>query len=205
MELHRTTGQSDWATVTPEKRNGWQRLAARSNSVVTPANLLTLAGFVLVIVGLHAVADKQYWLGLLFIVVGRLLDIADGWVAQATGTKSPLGERLDVISDKAGIILALIIFVAVHLASYWLLAALILPQILLPIITTITYRQGRRLHPSVIGKLGIAATSASLLGLILIKALAPSPTWFSDIVYALSVVAMAMSLYAASQYSVDKN
>ena len=111
MQLHHSSGRPDWEATRPTERNSWQRLAARSHGWLAPANGLTLVGFGLVLGGSGYIFAHAYWWGLMLMLGGRLLDIADGWVAERTGTKSPLGEALDAGLDKVGGILALAVLV----------------------------------------------------------------------------------------------
>lgn len=100
--LHRRPDKGgEWDTVAPEDRNIHQRLAARTLGVVTLANTATLVG-----AGLSASAiidyqrgDYKKAAGKMF--VGRVLDLADGYIATKTGTRSPVGAALDAGCDKA--------------------------------------------------------------------------------------------------------
>ncbi len=62
------------------------------------ANQITLAGFVVGLLALPALAYQQYWLALLFILLNRLFDGLDGAVARALGP-SDLGGYLDIVCD----------------------------------------------------------------------------------------------------------
>lgn len=188
MKLHRTTGRPDWVDITPARRNLWQRWAATTGGTATPGNLLTILGFVLVVIGSVVLLDHRYWPALILLAIGRGLDIADGWVADATGTKSPLGELLDAGLDKLGTFLTLAAFFAVGIASRWLLVAILVPQVVIAIATPILRRRHRALHPSQLGKLSMAAAWISLLGFALVRAANSMLTWPVDVLAGLSVV-----------------
>ena len=101
MKLHRVeSGRADWENQSPEADNIFQFIARHTHGVVTPANAISLAGLFLTISGIRDVSKGDTKEGLSKIFIGRLLDIADGTVAEATKTKSPLGEKVDAGVDK---------------------------------------------------------------------------------------------------------
>ena len=51
MNLHRAI-RSDWSDVPTQERSFWQRLAARSHGVIAPANIISILGALLVVIGL---------------------------------------------------------------------------------------------------------------------------------------------------------
>ncbi len=105
MDLHRIeNNQPDWENG-DKNLNVFQKIASKTHSVVTPGNLTTSVGLGLVIYGSTKIGSNlPESVGL--VTVGRLADIADGMVANVSGTKSPLGEKLDAVADKIGILAA---------------------------------------------------------------------------------------------------
>lgn len=101
MNLHRTEKQPDWEKVPEEERTRVQRIAAKTNGIVTPGNITSVAGAVLVSRGLSDIKKGKTKRGLAKIFVGRVFDLVDGTVADKTGTKSPTGEAVDAGLDKA--------------------------------------------------------------------------------------------------------
>lgn len=202
MDLHRVTGKSDWARIDTSKHNAWQRAAAKSHGVVTPGNFLTILGFGLVAGGLAAILGDHYWLSAALLAVGRLLDIADGLVADRTGTKSPLGESLDAGFDKLGTVLAAGVFIYAAVAPRWLLVALIAPHVLMAGIFLIAQRRDIRIHPSRVGKLSMAGVWVSLPGFILIRATnSPSTSTQALCIDTIAVVAATAGFYTAATYA----
>lgn len=168
MNLHRTTGRPDWAGTEVAHRNIWQKLAVTTRGIVTPGNLTTLVGLTLVLAGLAQIMQDNYWLAGILIVTGRLLDLVDGWLADKTGTKSPLGELVDAGADKLETFGAIVVMYVAHLAPWWLLTALLLPHLVITLLATIARLRQQELHPSRLGKVSMAMLWASLFGLIAI-------------------------------------
>jgi phosphatidylglycerophosphate synthase len=199
MQLHRTTGKADWLAVPPQSHTIWQRLAARTHGIVTPSNAVTIAGFALVLIGLQQILDQRYLPGTILLAIGRICDILDGWLAERTRTKSPLGELLDAATDKILTILTGATFFAAHIAPTWALIALVTPHVLIVAIL-LGWRIRRRVfHPSLVGKLSMAGVWLSLL----IYALAHIVHLPAAALAATQVIVVASSaagLYAAAQY-----
>jgi phosphatidylglycerophosphate synthase len=170
MDMHRIEGRPEWETAEAANQNFWQRTAASTSGFVTPGNALTVLGFAIALAGLGAALQHRYWLGLAGIIIGRLFDIADGIAADKTGTKSPLGELLDASFDKLIVALTLVAFFVGHIAPWYVLLALFVPQFALAAISFVQYWWGKRLHPSRFGKYGMALAWIGLVGLLLIKA-----------------------------------
>jgi phosphatidylglycerophosphate synthase len=202
MDMHRAGKKADWVTVPRRRWNVWQQVAANSGGLLTMGNVLTLAGFALVAVGLSMAVIELYWPAFGFIAVGRLCDVLDGWAANATKTKSPLGEFLDSTADKLETALALVILLLIGLLP-WLAALLIfVPQAAIALVSLIALRYGRRIHPSRLGKLSMAAAWAGLGVFILVAAAGWSNmavvTWLA---YVLSGLAAALASAALIAYS----
>lgn len=108
-DLHRSDVVPEWETVPPSERNEYQQRAAETGGWDTPGNRETLQGAISTLAGL-ALVDRDTPLsvaaGTTLLAYGRYKDLRDGQVADATGTKSPLGESLDAGVDTALIVVA---------------------------------------------------------------------------------------------------
>ncbi len=166
MDLHRTREKPDWEYVDKNDRNLFQRGAAWSHGIVTPANALSVLGLGLVNSGINDIREKKYKQGLIKIGSGRLLDIADGWVANKTGTKSPTGEAVDAIVDKIEMAKALKSLISSRIVPI-IPAAIIGGQNLSNVIFTgvATYRKSE-IHSTYEGKRATAAQWTALGGFI---------------------------------------
>lgn len=206
MNLHRSDTTPDWESVAVRDRNVWQRLAAMTSGIVTPGNVATFIGIGVVVLGLIEIFDKNYWWGCMLIVVGRLCDLLDGWLAESTQTKSPLGELLDASIDKIGTILTIVVFYIAMLAPWWVLSALLLPHLVIIFISLKARRENIQLHPSRAGKVSMAAVWGALFGLVLIQALA-WPMWSVGFVtvYTTAIISIILGAFAATGYVFNRN
>lgn len=206
MNLHRNTGTPDWEIIAVEKRTTVQKLAAATHGVVTPPNLISLIGFGLVVYGLVALLQEEYWIGLVALGSGRLLDVVDGAVAQLTGTKSPLGELVDATIDKFGTLFTIIVFYVAGISFWWLITALLLPQVLISLVVLYKRVKNEKIHPTLVGKLSMGALWVSLVGLVMIKALTLATVHpFSVAVYAVTAISVGLGMYALWQYATSRD
>lgn len=196
MKLHRAGSTPEWASIPVAERNLWQRLAARTNAVITPGNILTALGLILVCIGAWMLLSDRYTTAFICIAVGRFLDIADGWTAEKTKTKSPLGESLDASFDKLAALVVLVAFAAAGIAPFWLLALVLLPHLIISVVTGFAFfSQHKRLHPSRLGKISGAI---AWLGLLCLIGNATTPDALLRILGYLGILAAAIIGFAAA-------
>jgi phosphatidylglycerophosphate synthase len=199
MQLHRTTGRPDWEDIPAAQRTHWQRMAASTHGVVTPANIVSLLGLLLVISGLICLLYHQYVACLVLVVIGRLADIADGAIAQKTRTKSPIGEAVDAAMDKIVALLALGAFAAAHIAPLWVLIVIAIQNISNVVFAYAARRRGNALHPSASGKL---ATAGQWVALALFIVAAASGNGY-QIAMIVADLTIGLGLYASVEYARD--
>jgi phosphatidylglycerophosphate synthase len=204
MNLHRTSGTPDWANVKVADRNVFQNLAAATRGIMSPANVITVIGLGIVVYGLVAIMQQQFWTGLVFLAIGRLLDIVDGLVAEATHTKSPLGELFDAVADKIGTLLTIAVLLIAGVAHWWVIMALIVPQIAITLLILYKKSKGVGVHPTRQGKISMAAAWMGIVGLLLAKAL-DNPAMLTAAVYAIIASSVILGLYALWQYATNRN
>ena len=166
MRLHRASKQADWERLPAAGWNRWQRLAARTHKVVTPGNIVSLAGLILVIAGLILIAQRHLWAGIVVLGIGRALDIVDGFVADRTGTKSHIGEGIDAGFDKAAALGTLVVFATSHVIPLWLALLVGVQNAATALFSLAADMAGRTIHPNIAGKLGTAALWLGFGGLV---------------------------------------
>jgi phosphatidylglycerophosphate synthase len=167
MDLHRVGKRPDWELIAPDKRNVWQRLAASTKGIITPANVTSVAGAALVGLGLWRICFDDITWGLILITIGRTADILDGAVAQATGTKSNVGEALDASIDKITVIAALGIFIGTGIVPLVAAAFIAVRNSANISLSLLAKAHKKILHPSRAGKLAGGLEWVSLLFFVL--------------------------------------
>jgi cardiolipin synthase len=203
MNLHRTTGKPDWADIAPDKRTFLQRVAAGSHGIVTPGNAATMTGFALVLAGFGLVLSHDLLVGVIVIAAGRLFDIIDGWVAHASRTKSPLGEFLDGLIDKITTIACIILFFIINFVPFWILIALLIPQVVIAYSSLATKLRNKPIHPSLLGKRSMAVLWLSFILFILTHALG-GILIVTSAAYATAFAAFVMSTVAMYSYLAER-
>ncbi len=117
-DMHRIDGrQSDWEKIPPKKWNPDQLRAAKTHGIDTPGNRETAKGAVYSLGGLACVRAGHALLGTILLGIGGYKDIQDGKIADATGTKSPIGEAADAVSDAALIVVGVPVFIEAGLLT----------------------------------------------------------------------------------------
>ncbi len=109
MDLHISGPKPDWEEIIPEDRNVHQRVAAATDGWGTFANLLGLVKVGLntsACLDIHRSKGKELVKPLIKFTAEGILDVADGWIANKTQTKSPKGKLIDAGIDKVNTLLA---------------------------------------------------------------------------------------------------
>jgi cardiolipin synthase len=115
----------------------WQRLALATNSFLTAPNLLSVGGLLVVLWGAERLYHHDWQLGVALVIIGRLADLADGYVARRTGTATALGELIDTTSDKLGILALLVVGYLTGLLSPVIVATLLTYSVLVALFALI--------------------------------------------------------------------
>lgn len=156
MKLHRATG-NDWDKAATAQQNYWQRLAARTGGLLTPGNIITILGGLLVASGLLMLAlHNNTLVAVGLLILGRLADLADGWAADRTGTKSPVGEAFDAVVDKFELLGAVVVLWIASLLPDIVFVVLLLHAVYNSSLSLLEHSRRRGLHPSRSGKLAAA-------------------------------------------------
>jgi cardiolipin synthase (CMP-forming) len=117
----------------------------------------------------------NYGAGVLVLALMAGTDWIDGYVARRFNQMTHLGRILDPIADRLALITVAITLVIAGIAPWWLLAALLVPDAILMVVTLRLFRWHPDLPVSVVGKV---RTAALLLGtplLLLGAAVGPQP------------------------------
>ncbi len=158
MRLHRAGKVADWQRTKRGRYNTWQKIAAETSGWLTPANMLSIGGLLFVAYGGYLIIHADYDAGLLAVIIGRLADLVDGYVADKTETKSPLGEIIDVTCDKLAIVIVLPILALENLVPLYIIAAIVAQNIAVVSVSLLARNRAIKLHPGQESKLAVAAS-----------------------------------------------
>lgn len=149
---------AEWYNVPTAKRSALQRLAFRTRGLITLANIATCLGGLLTIIGLVLFCARHFTIGATLIIVGRLCDILDGWLARKTHTSSPFGEGLDAGVDKLVVLLTAIVLLWMHIVPWPLIVLAAMLQAGTALLVLGARHLHILLHPSRVGKYSMFGT-----------------------------------------------
>ena len=153
MNLHRTDNIPQWERTPESMQNIWQRVAKKTHGVITPANVVSLAGLALTVSGLQDFKRGDKKKAITKVISGRICDIADGYVAERTKTKSPLGEAVDATVDKISMAHGLYVMSKTHTLPPLASASFLSQNVINTAATALSKKRGIELHPSAEGKI----------------------------------------------------
>jgi phosphatidylglycerophosphate synthase len=134
----------------------------RTEDILTPANAVTLLGLGLTIVG---AARLDTGLGFLLVVIGKLLDIADGRVARRTHT-SRFGTVMDTTADKITSLVLLLSAYHFNLVPVAFLLFVFWQHLTVAAITVYATLSGVALRVTAVGRQNMFLNSLALFLLI---------------------------------------
>ncbi len=110
--------------------------------------------------------DHSYWATAVF-VGAMATDQIDGWLARRRGTSSQLGTLLDPVADKVLVLAALVMLVAEGVAPAWMVALIVVREILVSGLRLAAIERGVVLGARDLGRVktwaqAVAATIAGL-------------------------------------------
>lgn len=205
MNLHRAEKQGDWANIPEQERNIFQKIAAKTDGVVTPGNITSVAGGLLVLSGLRDIYKGRTRRGIAKIGIGRIGDLIDGTVADKTGTKGPKGEATDAGVDKALMAATLPVLVKRGVLPLHAAGLIGAQNIASAGLAVEAKKRGHTLHPSEEGKKAVFG-QWSVVGLYVLAAAArktDSPRLAEGIeatALASLVASTALGTYAVDEY-----
>jgi cardiolipin synthase len=159
--------------------------------VVTIPNLLTVVRFMGVPLFIWLVlAQKEYGAGVIVLAVMAGTDWIDGYIARRFDQASKLGRVLDPIADRLALLAVAFTLVIAGVVHWLYLAALVVPDAVLLVLTLSLFRGHPDLPVSVVGKV---RTGLLLLGTPLLV-LSRMDTGFSGQLFAAAWVVLGLGL-----------
>jgi phosphatidylglycerophosphate synthase len=162
IDLHRALAP-DWEGINPENMNMFQKLADKTDGLLTPGNAITAIGLGLTLNGVYDICNGNTKKGVIKLAAGRVCDFLDGKVADWTGTKSPAGETIDATADKIAVFGALYMLGRSEILPKRLIGSVLLQNSANAALSIFAKKSGREIHPSAEGKI----TSALQWGAII--------------------------------------
>lgn len=159
---------------------------------MTLANLLTLLRILLAPAVFCAILGGRDLMVLAFLFLAALTDVADGWVARATGRVSRLGIVLDPVADKLVVGAALVAGALAGRLPAWLAWAYVAKEIL-QLAGGAFFLARRPRAPIMANRLGKSATTVTFGGFFLLW-LGYGPGWW------LIAAGLLLGLAAAATY-----
>lgn len=192
-----------WEDTPAYRRNAFQKVAAKTRGIITPANTLTIAANTVAMTGIVEACTGNFAEGAALFAAGRLGDYGDGKIARATRTQSWIGEGLDVAGDKIQTLLGLGML-SIY-GDYPLEASIpkLVSQAAIVGISAVATKQGADLHPGMAGKVGLGATGASMVGFEAANALAANHHDLATATTIGSYVLTGLSIIAGSKAAWD--
>lgn len=169
--MHQIEGnQNDWDGVANDELSVLQKIAKKTKGIATVGNTITLSGFILISNGLADFANGQKGIGTTKVIAGKLCDVADGKMADVTGTKGKVGEAFDVTADGVELLAGLAVLQHVNVIPTAAAAAVALPKIADATGSLAAKWRGHEIHPTDESKIG-ATLIVGGLGTLMLKSM----------------------------------
>lgn len=166
--------------------------------IVTVANAITLARFALLVpvCWLIVTGAQGSWVPVILLAVWASTDWIDGVLARALHQESRLGEVLDPIADRIGIIGVTLSLAIAGVVDWWILAIIFGMDVLAVVFAGREARDGS-IHVSWLGKIRTALLLLAIVVLLLAHTLVP---WAMAVGATLMVVGTGLHVLAAIDY-----
>jgi phosphatidylglycerophosphate synthase len=147
-------------------------------------------------IGLILILRGNLGSGIGLVVVGRLADILDGIVAEATKTKSPVGEAVDATIDKIVAFAALTVLTFVGLVPLFVGVLFLIHNVVTIGIFGLARLKGGGLHPNTLGKISTAGEWIVVTGFTAVYAFGPQTPLFDTLKVGLYLLSGAIFVLA---------
>lgn len=152
-DLHRVVDhKADWEGIPVDELNAYQLRAIETYGLDTPGNRETLKGAVASWLGVELIERDMFVAGSALLGWGRMKDLQDGKIADATKTKSPLGAAFDALVDGALLARAVPVLEKKGILSSTESTAVLSTLAVKAAATTIGTATGKRMNASRTGK-----------------------------------------------------
>jgi cardiolipin synthase (CMP-forming) len=166
----------------------------------TVPNVITILRFCLVPVFVWLVVSERYPAAFIVLAVLSSTDWVDGYIARRFNQVSTVGQWLDPMADRLSLAVVAVTLVATGIAPWWLVVALVLPDVVLGFTALTLFRGSPELEVTVLGKVRTALllVGTPVLLLAQVPGLAEGP--LTVIAYALLILGCVGHVWAAADY-----
>ncbi len=163
-------GQNDWDGIPYDKLEPLQKVAKKTNGIVTLGNFITAASTVCVMDGLYDFVNGRRLLGMAKVAVGRIGDLIDGWGANKTRTKGRKGRDFDAGVDGVQSLTAGIVLEAAGVLPLPVAAAVVAPKAVDTVATIAAKLRHREMNATEGGKNRMFIIWGGAIGSFMLKA-----------------------------------
>jgi phosphatidylglycerophosphate synthase len=155
---------SDFAEIPDGELNLFQRVAKRTNDIVTPANALDAVAAGLSVDGMRRIANKNYAVGIAELAGARVIDVIDGPLARWSETATSKGEIVDAALDKLEMLGIVAVGLSKKLISPRTAKRLVVQNGVNTIAAAVAKKRGHEIHSAKTGKHTMALQSVESVG-----------------------------------------
>lgn len=159
-------------------------------------NILTILRFIFIPVILYFIFTGNYILGFIFFTISGITDILDGFIARKFNLISDFGKLMDPLADKLTQISVLATLVAVQIIPVWILAIVILKELIMVVGASFLYGKDVVVYSKWYGKLATVLFYVAIVISLITKQFAITGFWvdFSLLIYCVALVSTIFSL-----------
>ena len=164
--------------------------------IIHVPNILTVMRMLLVPVFIYLLfwgGDHSYLLALVIFITAGVTDIVDGYLARKLKIESTFGKLLDPLADKLLVLSALISFVTMGLIYAWMVALIVLRDV---VVTTIRFLLERSATPMATSNVAKGKTAVQIAIVILILSYLSMQSyqveWVTDLIDRSRIIPVAM-------------
>lgn len=159
-------------------------------------NILTILRFLLIPIVLYFIFAGNYILGFIFLTISGITDILDGCIARKFNLISNFGKLMDPLADKLTQISVLASLVIVDIIPVWILAIVILKELIMVIGASFLYGKDVVVYSKWYGKLSTVLFYLAIVISLFTKQFNISGFWvnFSLTIYYIALASTVFSL-----------
>lgn len=165
-------------------------------------NILTIFRFIFIPIIIYFIFTGNYLLGFIFFTISGITDILDGYIARKYNLISNFGKLMDPLADKLTQISVLASLVFVNIIPVWILAVVILKELIMVIGASFLYGKDVVVYSKWYGKLATVLFYLAIVISLFTKQFEVTGFWvdFSMIIYCIAVISTVFSLIMYIKY-----